>query len=329
MIQSDLLSVVSSSPATSSQEKDDLRRKKLALETLNQIREVSVVSIRGNFGAILCFDDDVLEGMKYKVDYKNCQSRGTMRKIYSGTDDTQQERIVKIYKLKKLPVQLKERLMKSTKILRFLIENPNPFTVNVQNVFRTNQKLIVFMERMTGGNLMTKFKSSLQIMSQEEVLIFGKQISRALLFLHSRGIAHDNLNAHHIVFDSYGHPLLSGLDWSVVYWDSVYYRVIRQIGSSKGKIHPHFAPERLKDDFYDPSKSDVWSFGVLMLQMLTMDPLQTLTNICPDEWKEILAINGVTASSKISEVLKQCLVFDPKERKDMIEVSFTIDSSDF
>ena len=307
---------------------------KLKLEVLKERKDMmtktrneAVRQIEGNEGAKVIVSDSDLRSTGFQVDFSKMLFKGTFAKIYAGQDNVGHDAVVKVYEIKNLDSRLGFRIKNSGSHLRYLSQHRNTWIVHVMQVVVSPEKFYVFMKKIGCGiNLTERLKS----FSEQECLQVSKDLSRGLVFLHERGIAHDDLCGKHVFFDSQDNPVIGGLDYSVVYIQSNgnHSRVVKQQASSKDHFQNHWSPEKTKDDLYDPSKADVWSFGVVFLQMLTKQvrPIDPKSHHRLDiQWKQLLSKNHVQETDVISRVCGLCFVTDSDLRADILHVCFAIE----
>jgi serine/threonine protein kinase len=296
-------------------------------------RVSAVREIETNEGAKVIASDKELS--PYFIDYSTVVSKGKFGSTYVGQDHVGHESHVKVYDLKKLDFQLAFRVKKSVNHLRYLSHHKSIWILHISQVMMCPDKVYVFMDKTLGQNLHQRLHECSSL-SHSECLAIGKDLARGLSFLHERGIAHDDFCAKHIFFDRRGCPVISGLDYSVVYWDNnggdgSKGKVIQQQASSKDYFVSHWPPEKIKDDLYDPSKADVWSFGVVFLQMLTTEdkPFHPKSPHRLDvQWKTCFDKNRVHLTPNVSKVLHLTFVTDPELRGDILDVLFSLDLHD-
>lgn len=148
---------------------------------------------------------------------------------------------------------------------------------------------------------------------------FCRDILTGLAFLHSRGIPHGDIQPGNILQDKYGQFKF------VDYGD-----INRQMKAALSKVDlsymsntvPYMAPEVvINSKAFDPIPADVWSFGCLLIQLVTgVRPWNELehdyaivyrlgaTKFLPE------AVIDLPLSQAASEFVKSCLVHDPSER---------------
>ena len=78
----------------------------------------------------------------------------------------------------------------------------------------------------------------------------------------------------------------------------------------------------MKDDPYDPSVADIWSFGVLLAILLTKEwPFEAHSKHSKDlEWKLMFKKNGVPLTDTIYTILSKCFIYKQNERPGILDV---------
>ena len=286
-----------------------------------EFRKKSVPALKSNTGGRKVKTEEfMMNREKYAFSRKEVAS-GTFSNIYEATDPNKRQIVVKVILLKSLDPQYRFRFMGSYNTLRFLIEHPHPNLVPIVEVFESPEKVYVFMDRMVPGDLLARIKREGPF-PEAVALKWCRGVGEGLLYLHSIGIAHENIKPESIMFDAKGAPRIGGLGWSVVYFDPEKDEVMKPNGSSKSKFHHHMAPERMKDDPYDPTKADVWSFGVLIVILLTKEwPFQFKNRHRRDiQWKLAFKKTKIPLTDSIWSILEKCFHEKPTSRSTLLEV---------
>lgn len=226
----------------------------------------------------------------------------------------------KVTSLTPLPSQYRFRLQAGFNILRYLKDHPHPNIMPIIEIFESPEKSYVFMEAFE-TDLFKRIKRD-GAFKERDGLRIGKEVGSGLLYLHRLGVAHENLKSHHIMFRGRGPAVITGFGWAVVSYDDDKNEAIRQKGSAKQKFHHDFAPEKMLDDVYDPSAADVWSFGALIVSILTKEhPYEPKSQHRVDvQWKLAFKKAGVRLTDRVHDLLETCFALEPASRGSMIDI---------
>lgn len=137
----------------------------------------------------------------------------------------------------------------------------HPGIVQIIDLLRDEMNFYIFMEFCPNGELF-KYIVDRGRLTEDEAKLLLIQVLKALVYVHSIGIAHRDLKPENLLFDPIGKIKISdfGLSRFVGYGGLVE----TPCGS------PCYAsPECLSGDAYDGRKSDMWSLGVILYAMVT------------------------------------------------------------
>ena len=206
------------------------------------------------------------------------------------------------------------RYVKTFPILRYLKLHQGPNLLPIYEIFASTEKAYVFMDIMEKTDLLQKIKKDAPF-SEERSTAWIIEIGKGLAYLHKIGVAHENLQASSVLFDQTGRIQLGGFGSCFVYHTAEFDRV-KARGSSSEKFHHHYAPERMKDGDYDPDRADIWSFGVLLVVMMTKEwPFEKKHKHRRDvEWKLAFKLTGKPLTDKFWNVLTNAFVVEPERR---------------
>lgn len=181
--------------------------------------------------------------------------------------------------------------------------------VKIYETFETSKYLIIIMEYVSGGDLLTYVKKRNKLSENVAKYIF-RQIILSLEFTHQQNIIHRDIKLDNILLDIHGNIKIC--DFGV----SKYIKTKKEIMYDQCGTPAYIAPEILKGQGYEGQPVDIWSSGVVLYAMLSgmvpfkavdMNDLQKL--ITKGEYSEI---EGV--SSMCNELISQILEVDPKKR---------------
>ncbi len=168
---------------------------------------------------------------------------------------------VKIMKKKEMTTQDIELQKREIEILK-ICQHPN--ICRLLDVFENQDYIYIVMEHLQGGDLFNYLESRDFTISQERSRELSHEISTAIYYLHSFGIAHRDLKPENILMTSTeedAHPKLVDFGLSKI------------IGPSETCSDPfgtlsYVAPEVLLQKPYDKGV-DLWSLGVIIYLLLS------------------------------------------------------------
>lgn len=128
-----------------------------------------------------------------------------------------------------------------------------------------------FAMELLEGTLSDKIKHG---MSCDDIYECTKQLVSALAFLHKKGITHFNMTPDHIGYKTNGHTTYVILDFSSAEW---YFTMNTTTFQDYIQTHPKTASLYRSPEMcglgYVSDKTDVWSLGCIIYEMLTKTPL--------------------------------------------------------
>ncbi|XP_011193707.1 fibroblast growth factor receptor homolog 1 [Zeugodacus cucurbitae] len=193
---------------------------------------------------------------------------------------------------------------------------------NLKDFLKKNRPLFV------GSPSLQRSSDCLEDMPQlteKNLVSFAFQIARGMEYLASRRCIHRDLAARNVlVSDDYVMKIADfGLARDIQ--DTEYYRK-----NTNGRLPIKWmAPESLQEKFYD-SQSDVWSFGVLLWEIMTFGE-QPYPNIMSAEELYSYLITGqrmekpARCSLNIYMLMRQCWHFDANVRPTFVEIVENLD----
>jgi pimeloyl-ACP methyl ester carboxylesterase/predicted ATPase/DNA-binding SARP family transcriptional activator/tRNA A-37 threonylcarbamoyl transferase component Bud32 len=215
-----------------------------------------------------------LEGAaRYAIEEK--VAVGGQGEVFLGRDKVNDEQVI----LKRLRPELVEdgervaRFLREADALRQL-QHPN--IVRMLDAFEHDGQHCIVMEYVVGGTLRQLLEKEAPLPA-ERVLSLGLELADALGRAHHMGIIHRDLKPGNVLLAANGSPRLTDFGTARLERDDV--RLTRT-GTLVGSPS-YMSPEALRGDPLDP-RSDIWSFGVLLYEMLAgRRPFegQTLTQV--------------------------------------------------
>ncbi|XP_068713501.1 tyrosine kinase receptor Cad96Ca-like [Montipora foliosa] len=173
----------------------------------------------------------------------------------------------------------KTALMREIGLGKVIGDNPHPNIVQFIGCVTTQIQPILIMEYLPCGDLLGYLRKSRGIFDKYyrgklevaqlgtyDLMSFSNQIATGMVFLASRGIIHRDLAARNVLLDK--NRVCKVTDFGLCYQNFKY----GHGNAKKGCIPVKWtAPEILFGDAADlSSKSDVWSYGVVLYEIFTM-----------------------------------------------------------
>ncbi len=143
-----------------------------------------------------------------------------------------------------------------------MLSHPN--IVSVYDVSRTGDADYIVMELIEGISLKQYLEKKISL-NWRETLHFALQIAKALEHAHSRGIVHRDIKPHNIMILKDGSIKVA--DFGIARVGAAQHTLTRE---ALGSVH-YISPEQAKGSRVD-NRSDLYSLGVVMYEMLTGRP---------------------------------------------------------
>jgi len=232
--------------------------------------------------------------------------KGAFSSVYSGKDKCDNDVAIKKIEIDSIK-KIGERIRKEIKICQSLDH------VNVINTFdviydKNGGNIYIITEYCSKGDLSQFLKG--RAMKEKYALYFMKQIRNGLKYLIDNRIFHRDLKPHNILINEKGELKIADFGFAR------HFESDNMIETLCG-TPLYMAPEIMKKQRYT-TKSDLWSVGVILYQMLfgkrpydAHNILDLLQNI---EKNEVQIPNSFEISVEVRDLLKKLLCKDPKDR---------------
>lgn len=154
-----------------------------------------------------------------------------------------------------------DHIISELKIMHFLKQYSFPGFVKVKSQLQDNENLYIEMEYIKGCTLLSQLRNPVV---RRNVEFYTSEVLQCLEFLHGHNIIYRDLKPENIMISmrNYGHIQLVDFGFA------------KQLGSIHDKTKTkcgtpaYLAPEIMKGEPYD-YKTDIWSLGILIYEMLT------------------------------------------------------------
>jgi len=143
----------------------------------------------------------------------------------------------------------------------------HPNIVKMLAMFESGGQPVIVMEYMPGGSLQDVLKAEPQLPA-EQVVAIGLELADALARVHHLGILHRDLKPGNVLLTADGSPRLT--DFGVARLAAPQESRLTQEGAILG-TSVYLSPEAWRGEELD-TRSDVWSFGAVLYEMLAGQP---------------------------------------------------------
>ena len=186
--------------------------------------------------------------------------KGNFSEVFYGTDkNTNKEVAIKIIKKSSLNSKVAEQLFRNE--VTILQELDHESVLKCNDVLSSKNNCYIITEFYEGGDLEKELQRKKRF-SEREVSKYIYYIFQGLLYLQNKFIIHRDLKIANIFLSKNGNPKIADFGFATKSNES--FKDIK-IGSPI-----YMSPEGLLLNEYSP-KTDVWSFGVLIYEMIHGD----------------------------------------------------------
>jgi len=199
-----------------------------------------------------------------------------------------------------------------TRSSNLLIELNSQYVVRIYDIHLKGEIKFIDMEYIDGGDLVDLLLSYPdRKVPEEKVIELAEQIARGMKEIHDKRIIHKDLKPQNIMISSSGSIKIMDFGISETFRSSK----SRLKETSKSGTPVYMSPEHLMGQDVG-RESDIWSFGVMIFELLTGKQLYTGQSysdvLMQIERKKFESITG--ANNKLNSLIKKCLQYDYKER---------------
>ena len=184
-----------------------------------------------------------------------------------------------------------------------------PGVIQYIDSFKKQDTTNIVMEHINGWNL----QSIVENLELEEGVIasLSKSILQSLQQVHARQIIHRDIKCGNVMLTKDGETKLIDFGYATHCPENGHVK--------SGKIGSMYwmAPEISQRKAYN-EKSDIWSFGIMVMEMFLGDPPYYNSNETNEDIANRLAFGDVpmveTMSCELQEFVQRCLAIDPEDR---------------
>jgi len=261
---------------------------------------------------------------------------GGMGEVYRATDS----RLNREVALKIVPPALasdEQRMLRFEREAQLLAALNHPHIATIHGLEVAGPTRALVMELVEGPTLADRIAQG--PLPVEEALQIARQIAEALEYAHERGIIHRDLKPANVKVTEDGKVklldfgLAKAMEDSPAVQDISSSPTLSAVATKAGIIlgtAAYMSPEQAKGKSVD-RRADIWSFGVVLYEMLSGKSLytgetapETMAHVImkEPEWSALPA----TTPARIRRLLERCLTKDPKRRlRDIGEARIAIE----
>lgn len=118
-----------------------------------------------------------------------------------------------------------------------------------------------YIEGQDLGHLLEQYAADGELVAQKDVIMISRSIANALDYAHKRGVVHRDVKPANVLIDREGRVFLS--DFGLAGDGQV------QVGQGVFGTAHYMSPEQVRDPKMVGPQSDIYSFGVLLYELLT------------------------------------------------------------
>ena len=242
-------------------------------------------------------------------------SRGAYGTVYSGRLDGKEVAVKRIHRLVQTVKQkdLEEMRCNFHRECELLERVDHPHVVKFEGAFydETTDEPLLVMELMT-ENLRQYLERNRGQLSRQKQLKICISIVRGLRFLHARTppIVHRDLTDKNILLDADGVPKISDLGQSKL-------KTAEYFSTGQPGAMPFMSPEAVQEPAHYNEKLDMFSLGVLMLEIATQQPpCVGMVGIGRDSelHRRRQDLSKLDDNHPLRPLILSCLKDNPKER---------------
>jgi len=236
---------------------------------------------------------------------------GLFGNVYQGLSATGQ-----IVAIKCIPLKESEQNLDLKSELASLRSLQHPNIVKYIDAVYQKETLDILMEYAPAGSIKSVIQNFGQI-NEKVAQVYTRQILAGLAFLHSKGIIHKDLKVSNVLVDNEAIIKLTDFGFTKAF--------LPHTKEFKESTTPMWLPPEFFTEFSNKVSIstigvkcayDIWSLGILVLEMITGQGLMwsSIPKDSEECFKQVSLVIPVTASKHCKEFVLDCLKFEPSER---------------
>ncbi|WP_281615716.1 protein kinase [Flammeovirga sp. SubArs3] len=211
--------------------------------------------------------------------------------------------------------KVRQRFINEAKALYSL---SHPYIVRLLNYDDNGEHLIMILEYVDGVDLKEYIQKHPEIKSVDNAIPFFAKVLEAFAYAHKKGLVHRDIKPSNIMVNKDGNPVI--LDFGIAKLQDNMEASLTGTNALMGS-RPYMSPEQIKSAKHLDHRSDIYSLGVTLYQLLTGENAYDTTTL--SEWdvmNKIVTEPLPRASSKNSDVTSAIeKVIDKATAKDVTQ----------
>ena len=254
----------------------------------------------------------LLSRINFKMGKKLGEGRFSIVKLGTHSLTNQPVAIKILDKTKITSIEDKERINREIKIMKKI----NHFNITKLYTIIETKYIIYLVEEYVQGKELNDYLYTKGKLSEQEACKFFHQIISGLSYLHHIGIVHRDFKPENILLTN-DNKIIKIIDFGL----GNMYKKGQLLKTGCGSPC-YIPPEMIKEEGYDPEKSDIWSAGIILYLMLCghlpfyeEDNQLMYDKIIKGEYN----ISNFL-SDEAKDIIKKILEVDPKKRLNFEEI---------
>ena len=193
----------------------------------------------------------------------------------------------------------------------------HPNIVQCFEVFMSDNRIYLILEYCPYGDLHDYVKKNGPITNENQLLKIISSMLKALEYLESKKIAHNDIKPSNFLIDQHGRLKLTDFGLSKTVIDDSF------LSTNFSGSLPFLAPELARKQPYNPFKTDIWAFGVTIYYLATGSfPFNSnsLSSLKQSIQYGTYSLN-LKMGQTVKDIIMQCLQIDPYKRPSISELS--------
>ncbi|RWS08470.1 testis-specific serine/threonine-protein kinase 3-like protein [Dinothrombium tinctorium] len=230
-----------------------------------------------------------------------------------------QELYTKIIDLNELNDLVQKNFKQTTsKIIRFLIKNPFRNIVEIHDIFLVANRKIFIIEEPLKRDLNEILKNDGPF-NERMIRSIAETVANAINYLHNIGIAHQNINPSNVYKNANGVLKLTDFEYATIYWDAEKdeIKLEKEQRNRKGIF---VAPEITRGYEHDPTKVDIYSFGMLLSFMAIETFSSENSEFLSKQFHSANILMHKNFSEIAQNLINECIFIDPQKRPNIRDI---------